>query len=69
MKKLFLIAVTIAWCALNARADDAIILPIQRCDSTALQKVGGVQNAWLITGGGIAAFSKMNINLDGYGRA
>lgn len=50
-----------------------IILPLQAsaqsCPGKTLKDVGGVENAWALEGGGIAAFAKMNINLDGYGRA
>ena len=39
------------------------------CAGEELSSVGGVAKAWRLTGGGIAAFGKMNINIDGYGRA
>jgi len=61
MKRTVILALMLSIFSLSAAA--------QSCGGTALQKVGGVENAWLITGGGIAAFSRMNINLDGYGRA
>ena len=41
----------------------------QSCAGKPLQKVEGVKNAWALDGGGIAAFAKMNVNLDGYGHA
>ena len=31
--------------------------------------VGGVPTIWKLSDGGVAAFAKMNINIDGYGRA
>ena len=41
----------------------------QSCAGKLLQGVGGVKNSWSLDTGGIAAFSKMNVNLDGYGHA
>lgn len=41
----------------------------QSCSGKPLRDVGGVKNSWALDGGGIAAFAKMNVNLDGYGRA
>jgi hypothetical protein len=41
----------------------------QSCAGKPLLNVGGVKNLWALDGGGIAVFSKMNINVDGYGRA
>jgi hypothetical protein len=39
----------------------------QGCAGKLMHGVGGVKNLWALDGGGIAAFAKMNINLDGYG--
>lgn len=39
------------------------------CAGTELRNVGGVARAWKLSDGGIAAYSKMNINIDGYARA
>jgi hypothetical protein len=39
------------------------------CSGTSLGQLGGVKNAWKLSDGGIAAFSRLNINIDGYGRA
>lgn len=44
-----------------ARAED--------CAGTGLSGVGGVSKAWKLSDGGVAAFGKMNINIDGYSRA
>jgi hypothetical protein len=41
----------------------------QSCAGKAIEKVGGVSKLWVLDGGGVAAFSKMNINLDGSARA
>jgi hypothetical protein len=41
----------------------------QSCAGKPMHYVGGVKNSWALDGGGIAAFAKMNINLDGYGHA
>ncbi len=41
----------------------------QDCSGKALHDVGGVHNSWVLNDGAIAAFSKMNVNLDGYGHA
>jgi hypothetical protein len=41
----------------------------QNCSGKPLHDVGGVKNSWALDGGGIAAFAKMNVNLDGYGHA
>jgi hypothetical protein len=41
----------------------------QTCGGNQLRDVGGVKNSWALEGGGIAAFAKMNVNLDGYGHA
>lgn len=41
----------------------------RECSGTLLSGVGGVAQAWKLSGGGVAAFAKMNINIDGYGRA
>ena len=41
----------------------------QSCAGTPQQNVGGVKNSWALDGRGIAAFAKMNVNLDGYGHA
>jgi len=57
---------------MTALALAPIVLPsaaAQGCSGKTLLGVGGVKNAWALDGGGIAAFAKMNINLDGYGRA
>lgn len=39
------------------------------CAGTPLGKLGGARAAWKLADGGIAAFAKLNINIDGYGRA
>lgn len=39
------------------------------CAGAELRNVGGVARAWKLADGGIAAYSKMNINIDGYARA
>jgi hypothetical protein len=39
------------------------------CDGTQLLDVGGVPRTWKLADGGVAAYAKMNINIDGYGRA
>ena len=39
------------------------------CAGTILGQIGGVKQAWKLSDGGIAAFAKLNINIDGYGRA
>ena len=39
------------------------------CSSTSLGALGGAANAVELSDGGIAAFSKLNINIDGYGRS
>ncbi|WP_066262892.1 hypothetical protein [Hydrogenophaga flava] len=39
------------------------------CGGTPLAGAGGVPKAWKLDGGGIAAFAKMNINIDGYAKA
>jgi hypothetical protein len=41
----------------------------QGCSGKPLNNVGGVKSSWALDGGGIAAFAKMNVNLDGYGHA
>jgi hypothetical protein len=41
----------------------------QTCAGELEHNVGGIPNIWALGSGGIAAFAKMNINLDGYGRA
>jgi hypothetical protein len=41
----------------------------QTCTGKPLRDVGGVENSWALEGGGIGAFAKMNVNLDGYGHA
>lgn len=41
----------------------------QTCAGHPARSIGGVQNSWALDGGGLAAFAKMNINLDGYGHA
>lgn len=41
----------------------------QTCAGKPEHNVGGVRNAWALEDGGLAAFAKMNINLDGYSRA
>jgi hypothetical protein len=41
----------------------------QTCAGKQLRDVGGVKDSWALEGGGIAAFAKMNVNLDGYGQA
>jgi hypothetical protein len=41
----------------------------QSCAGKSLHDVGGVKNSWALDGGGVAAFAKMNVNLDGYGHA
>ncbi len=44
-----------------ARAED--------CAGTSLAGIGGVSKLWKLSDRGVAAFAKMNINLDGSGRA
>ena len=44
-------------------------LSAQSCAGKSLIKVAGVNQLWALEGGGVAAFSKMNVNLDGSGRA
>jgi hypothetical protein len=39
------------------------------CAGNAVSGLGGVNRAWVLSDGGIAAFAKMNINIDGYKRA
>lgn len=39
------------------------------CGGTPLAGVGGVPRAWKLDSGGVAAFAKMNINIDGYAKA
>ncbi|WP_228255755.1 hypothetical protein [Pollutimonas thiosulfatoxidans] len=39
------------------------------CAGTIISALGGVNRAWVLSDGGIAAFAKMNINIDGYKRA
>lgn len=39
------------------------------CAGKAVTGLGGVSKAFELSDGGIAAFSKLNINIDGYGRA
>ena len=39
------------------------------CAGASLGQLGGAGKAWKLDDGGIAAFAKMNINIDGYGRA
>ena len=39
----------------------------QSCTGKPMHDVGRVKNSWALDGGGIAAFAKMNVNLDGYG--
>ncbi|CAB3722493.1 hypothetical protein [Achromobacter piechaudii] len=39
------------------------------CAGNAVSGLGGVSRAWVMSDGGIAAFAKMNINIDGYNRA
>src|SRR6516162_6889974 len=41
----------------------------QTCGGKQLRDIGGVKNAWVLDGGGIGAFARMNVNLDGYGHA
>jgi len=41
----------------------------QSCAGKPLRDVGVVKNSWALDNGGVAAFAKMNIDLDGYGRA
>src|SRR5271157_4676888 len=41
----------------------------QSCAGKPLQGVEGAKNSWALDTGGVAAFSKMNVNLDGYGHA
>jgi len=41
----------------------------QSCAGKPLRGVGVVKNSWALDNGGVAAFAKMNIDLDGYGRA
>ena len=55
------IGLLLAVANLPARAED--------CAGTALSGVGGVSKAWKLSDRGVAAFAKMNINVDGYGRA
>lgn len=39
------------------------------CDGTLALGLGGVRRTWQLTDGGIAAFAKLNINIDGYAHA
>ena len=39
------------------------------CDGTAVPGIGGVPRVWKLSDGGVAAFAKMNVNIDGYARA
>jgi hypothetical protein len=41
----------------------------QSCSGKPMHDVGGLKNLWALDGGGIAAFAKMNVNLDGYRHA
>lgn len=45
------------------------VTPPPPCVVTQLTNVGGVEKAWAVDGGGVAAFAGMKINLDGYSRA
>jgi hypothetical protein len=39
------------------------------CDGAVLSGIPGAPKAWKLSTGGVAAFAKMNVNIDGYGRA
>lgn len=39
------------------------------CERTPSSGLGGAAHAWILSDGGVAAFAKMNINIDGYARA
>ncbi|NDP62942.1 MAG: hypothetical protein GZ092_09900 [Polaromonas sp.] len=39
------------------------------CDGSLASNLGGLRRAWLLSDGGVAAFAKLNINIDGYARA
>lgn len=39
------------------------------CDGSLVPGLGGVRRAWQLADGGVAAFAKLNINIDGYARA
>ncbi|WP_232076900.1 MULTISPECIES: glycoside hydrolase family 75 protein [unclassified Variovorax] len=39
------------------------------CEGSQRTDLGNVPRSWVLTDGGIAAFAKMNINIDGYARA
>jgi hypothetical protein len=39
------------------------------CEGQLLTGIGGVPKTWSLTGGGLAAYGKMNINIDGYRKA
>lgn len=39
------------------------------CSGTKSTNLGGVKNSWKLADGGVAAYAKMNINVDGYARA
>jgi len=39
------------------------------CAGSTVSNLGGVNRAWVLSDGGIAAIAKMNINIDGYKRA
>lgn len=55
------------WCVALSAALPATAAP---CDATALPGVGGAKvQAWRLADGAVAAWSGMNINIDGYGRA
>lgn len=39
------------------------------CDGSLAPGLGGVRRAWQLSDGGVAAFARLNINIDGYARA
>lgn len=41
----------------------------QSCAGKPLSGIGGIKNSWALNNGGVAAFARMNVNLDGYGHA
>ena len=41
----------------------------QSCAGKPVSGIGGIKSSWALNDGGIAAFAKMNVNLDGYGHA
>jgi hypothetical protein len=39
------------------------------CDGPLAFNLGGARRSWLLFDGGVTAFAKRNINIDGYARA